>query len=253
MTEGCDNPPVPNYRHCASCVVTVRVKNGETEESVIEKLEAEKAAAKEKLDQMRGEADQQFLKRIQPLINTWRNGRLKDEDKYRAKFREAAAKFEKKLHDPNWTGMVVEEARQRMEAAIANEGVNRDKPKPRIYKTDPAYLADVKAHEDEFNARRQKEMEEATARCNHTDPKDDDCLICFPVDDQTATTDGHAADEKLEAERIANLDPDSGARNARRTAAIKKIQPSQEQHPAAAALAATVDGADVPKICEPKE
>src|ERR1019366_7456589 len=59
------------------------------------------------------------------------------------------------------------------------------KRKTRKRKTEhERYMADVKAGEEEFNARRQKEAEEATARCNHVDPKNDDCLICFPVDDQ---------------------------------------------------------------------
>lgn len=45
--------------------------------------------------------------------------------------------------------------------------------------------ADSQAWEDEYNARRQKEAEEATERCNHIDAKDDDCLICFPVEETT--------------------------------------------------------------------
>lgn len=69
-----------------------------------------------------------------------------------------------------------------------DEGCRCARCKPRIYKTDPRYLADVKEMEVEFNARRQKEADAATARCNHTDPKDDDCLICFPVDDQPTVT-----------------------------------------------------------------
>jgi len=51
--------------------------------------------------------------------------------------------------------------------------------------------ADVKAAEDEFNARRQKEIEAATDRCAHGVRNDDieqDCLICFPVDDEPTVT-----------------------------------------------------------------
>jgi len=69
---------------------------------------------------------EQFRKRIQTLINTWRSHRLKDENKYRAEFEKAAAKFEKKVdklgkhagvRDPR---VITAEARGRMEAAIAD-------------------------------------------------------------------------------------------------------------------------------------
>jgi hypothetical protein len=52
--------------------------------------------------------------------------------------------------------------------------------------------------------RRQKEMEEATARCHHNRGEsvegdvEDDCLVCFPVDDQPQT-DQHAAAKALAA------------------------------------------------------
>lgn len=60
------------------------------------------------------------------------------------------------------------------------------KRKPCIFKTDERYLADVKAGEKEFNARREKEMEAATDRCAHSVRNDDieqDCVICFSVHD----------------------------------------------------------------------
>jgi hypothetical protein len=61
------------------------------------------------------------------------------------------------------------------------------KRQPKKLGTSKAYLADVRAAEEEYNARRQKEMEEATVRCSHGDDRDDDCLICFPVDQPTVT------------------------------------------------------------------
>jgi hypothetical protein len=71
------------------------------------------------------------------------------------------------------------------------DGCRCARRKPRIYHEDKQYLADVKAAEEEYNARRQNEMEAATDRCGHGIRNDDieqDCLICFPVDDEPTVT-----------------------------------------------------------------
>jgi hypothetical protein len=51
--------------------------------------------------------------------------------------------------------------------------------------------AETQAAEDEFNAQRIKEMDEATARCEHGEEEwnyDPDCLICFPIEDEPTVT-----------------------------------------------------------------
>ncbi len=77
----------------------------------------------EALKQLRSDAWKLFISRIQPLINTWRNRRLTDPEKYRARFNEAARKYEKRVGE-DYGRMITKEARGRMEAAIASEGIN---------------------------------------------------------------------------------------------------------------------------------
>jgi hypothetical protein len=53
--------------------------------------------AKEALGKLLSFAWKQWSKRLQTLINTWRNGHLKDEDKYRVEFDKASEKYAKKV------------------------------------------------------------------------------------------------------------------------------------------------------------
>lgn len=73
------------------------------------------------LEKKRNAAWGTWSKRLQTLINTWRNGRLKDVDKYRAEFDKASAVYEKKmktLGKAYLTANIILEARGRMEGAI---------------------------------------------------------------------------------------------------------------------------------------
>jgi len=73
-----------------------------------------------------------FIKRIQPLINTWRNGRLKHESEYRRKFDLAATQYHKKIGADALP--VIKDARDRMEAAIAD----RNKRQPYLMEQNTA-------------------------------------------------------------------------------------------------------------------
>jgi hypothetical protein len=153
------------------------------------------------------------------------------------------------------------------------------KHKPRVYKTDKNYLADVKAAEEEFNARRQKEWEEATERCPHEGSRRlDDCLVCYPADDQPAwcacghpdaleswntEDDGDGCPKwcaslrcwgkawyKRKFPRIKDFPWESPTVTPQVAAPLIHDDQTEELSEPAKALAATVDGADVPTICE---
>lgn len=93
----------------------------------------EAVMAKEALDKLLSFAWKQWSKRLQTLINTWRNGRLHDADKYRVAFDKASEKYVKAVkriisktkavvapHQLS-TETIVNEARGRMEGAIADK------------------------------------------------------------------------------------------------------------------------------------
>lgn len=73
-------------------------------------------------------AYQAWFKRIQTLIDTWRNGRLREESKYREEFEAACEKFQKRLkregledwkHNATFSACI-HDARGRMEGAITD-------------------------------------------------------------------------------------------------------------------------------------
>jgi hypothetical protein len=86
-----------------------------------------------------------WRKRIQTLINTWRNGRLREESKYREEFEAAGVKFQKRVeregteHSIGRAGQAVgliKEAHSRMEGAIAD----RNKAYPSMKQKDTVYI-----------------------------------------------------------------------------------------------------------------
>jgi hypothetical protein len=102
----------------------------------------------------------EISKRIQTLINTWRKGRLKSEDKYRVEFSKAASKYERRLAvlrmkygeiprlkpDTHW----LQDARNRMETAIRDR--NQAHPYMLEVKTKEECAADETPTEATVNA-----------------------------------------------------------------------------------------------------
>jgi hypothetical protein len=80
----------------------------------------------DRLEKLRLEVWDKWRKRIQTLINTWRNGRLREESKYREEFDKAAEKYRKHMQREGFTSVMetshtestIKEAHDRMEGAI---------------------------------------------------------------------------------------------------------------------------------------
>ena len=88
--------------------------------------EQEKQQQEERIEKKRSAAYKAWYKRIQTLIDTWRNFRLKEENKYREEFQKASDKYLARLKRGGldtrgvYGESIVKEARDRMEGAIAD-------------------------------------------------------------------------------------------------------------------------------------
>ena len=126
------------------------------------------------MDAKRTAAIRQWTKRIQTLINTWRNGRLRDENKYREEFEKASAKYLKKMeklgdiHTPNH----IHDGRCRMEGAIAD----RNRLRPYLSTTEvPDVLSDDNCPtESTFDAQAMLETGRHVRESEAVDPNEGD-------------------------------------------------------------------------------
>jgi hypothetical protein len=237
---------------CPECLTQAAIPEEEhtgQHDDCVECFEAQQK--EEAFQQLQSDYWEVFRKRIQTLINTWRNGRLKDENKYRVEFEKAAAKFEKKVdklgkhpgvRDPR---VITAEARGRMEAAIADR--NRHYPQTVQHPAAKALAATEKANKRSKGTNAMPAATAATtglvkmARIGNTNEFGVFPESCWKCTTANALTIGtrqvcEAERDRINAKRPAKNDSVENPVGAANDIAHGGAHQNQRQHPAAEAV-----------------